>query len=120
MFPLKLEAVDKLPFPIPPIPGWDPDTNPWDDYLYPPLSPRPKALTSHRGECATPPRSGRGHYTSWLVWFTCSGSTFWFSQCLLDAEVLPPGPGSEGPGRLDPPLTAAALLCRETQGPTHQ
>lgn len=50
MFPYKHEAVKKFPFPIPPIPGWDPDTNPWDDYLYPPLNPKPKELTSHRGD----------------------------------------------------------------------
>lgn len=50
MFPYKHEAVKKFPFPIPPIPGWDPDTKPWDDYLYPPLNPKPKELTSHRGK----------------------------------------------------------------------
>ncbi|XP_042362611.1 protein QNR-71 isoform X2 [Plectropomus leopardus] len=48
MFPHKHAA--KLPFPIPPIPGWDPDTNPWDDYLYPPLNPKLKELTHHRGK----------------------------------------------------------------------
>ncbi|XP_051246454.1 protein QNR-71 isoform X3 [Dicentrarchus labrax] len=49
MFPHK-HAVGKFPFPIPPIPGWDPDTNPWDDYLYPPLNPKPKELMHHRGK----------------------------------------------------------------------
>lgn len=49
MFPHK-HAIGKFPFPIPPIPGWDPDTNPWDDYLYPPLNPKPKELTRHKGE----------------------------------------------------------------------
>ncbi|KAG9280041.1 transmembrane glycoprotein NMB isoform X2 [Astyanax mexicanus] len=39
MFPHK----HKPPFPYP-IPGWEPDTNPWDDGLYPPF-PR---LLSHR------------------------------------------------------------------------
>ncbi|XP_037330344.2 protein QNR-71 [Pungitius pungitius] len=48
MFPHK--HVRKSPFPIPPIPGWDPDTNPWDDYLYPPLNPKPKQLMHHRGK----------------------------------------------------------------------
>lgn len=48
MFPHKHPVPGKLPFPIPPIPGWDPDTNPWDDYLYPPFGPKPKELT-HRG-----------------------------------------------------------------------
>ncbi|XP_059206052.1 protein QNR-71 [Centropristis striata] len=50
MFPHKHAVAGKLPFPIPPIPGWDPDTNPWDDYLYPPLNPKPKELTHHRGK----------------------------------------------------------------------
>ncbi|XP_010734062.2 protein QNR-71 isoform X2 [Larimichthys crocea] len=49
MFPHK-HAIGKFPFPIPPIPGWDPDTNPWDDYLYPPLNPKPKELTRHKGK----------------------------------------------------------------------
>ncbi|XP_070840980.1 protein QNR-71 isoform X2 [Chaetodon trifascialis] len=51
MFPHKHAAAGKLPFPIPPIPGWDPDTNPWNDYLYPPLNPtNPKELMHHRGK----------------------------------------------------------------------
>lgn len=50
IFPHKHEIAGKFPFPIPPIPGWDPDTNPWDDYLYPPLNPKPKELTHHRGK----------------------------------------------------------------------
>ncbi|XP_067112149.1 protein QNR-71 [Osmerus mordax] len=33
---------------FPPIPGWDPDTNPWDDYLYPPFGP--KELTHGKGK----------------------------------------------------------------------
>lgn len=49
MFPHKHAKAGKFPFPIPPIPGWDPDTNPWDDYLYPPLNPKPNELTHHRG-----------------------------------------------------------------------
>ncbi|XP_070778421.1 protein QNR-71 [Enoplosus armatus] len=49
MFPHK-HAVGKFPFPIPPVPGWDPDTNPWDDYLYPPLNPKPKGLMHHKGK----------------------------------------------------------------------
>lgn len=53
MFPHKHIASAKLPFPIPPIPGWDQDTNPWDDYLYPPLSLRANDLTRHRGESVT-------------------------------------------------------------------
>ncbi|KAI3358028.1 hypothetical protein L3Q82_003044 [Scortum barcoo] len=50
MFPHKHEVAGKFPFPIPPIPGWDPDTNPWDDYLYPPLNPKPKQLMHHKGK----------------------------------------------------------------------
>lgn len=50
IFPHKHDVAGKLPFPIPPIPGWDPDTNPWDDFLYPPLNPNPKELTHHRGK----------------------------------------------------------------------
>ncbi|KAM9340637.1 protein QNR-71 [Symphorus nematophorus] len=49
MFPHK-HTVGKFPFPIPPIPGWDPDTNPWDDYLYPPLNPKANELTHHKGK----------------------------------------------------------------------
>ncbi|KAM7384063.1 hypothetical protein PAMA_011421 [Pampus argenteus] len=50
MFPHKHAVAGKLPFPIPPIPGWDPDTNPWDDYLYPPLNPKPKELMRRKGK----------------------------------------------------------------------
>ncbi|XP_056336020.1 protein QNR-71 [Danio aesculapii] len=35
MFPHK----HKLPFPFP-IPGWEPDKNPWDESLYPPFKPQ--------------------------------------------------------------------------------
>ncbi|XP_047186255.1 protein QNR-71 isoform X2 [Scophthalmus maximus] len=49
IFPHK-HAIGKSPFPIPPIPGWDPDTNPWDDYLYPPPSPKPKGLMHRAGK----------------------------------------------------------------------
>lgn len=35
MFPHK----HKRPFPFP-IPGWEPDTNPWDESLYPPFKPQ--------------------------------------------------------------------------------
>ncbi|XP_039977959.1 protein QNR-71 isoform X2 [Xiphias gladius] len=48
MFPHKHAVVGKFPFPFPPIPGWDPDTNPWDDYLYPPLIQKPKELMHRR------------------------------------------------------------------------
>ncbi|XP_044191760.1 protein QNR-71 isoform X2 [Thunnus albacares] len=50
MFPHKHAVVGKFPFPIPPIPGWDPDTNPWDEYLYPPLNPKPKELMHRKGK----------------------------------------------------------------------
>ncbi|KAK0139863.1 Protein QNR-71 [Merluccius polli] len=52
MFPHKhaLPIPGKFPFPIPPIPGWDPDTNPWNDYLYPPFGPKPKDLARHRSK----------------------------------------------------------------------
>lgn len=50
MFPHKHTAGRKFPVPVPPIPGWAPDTNPWDDYLYPPLNPKPNKLMHHRGE----------------------------------------------------------------------
>lgn len=49
IFPHKHPSPGKSPFPIPPIPGWDPDTNPWDDYLYPPLKPTSNELTHRRG-----------------------------------------------------------------------
>ncbi|XP_028847467.1 protein QNR-71-like isoform X2 [Denticeps clupeoides] len=39
-------------FPVPfPIPGWDPDTNPWDESLYPPF--RPAGLSRRHG---SPPK----------------------------------------------------------------
>uniref|UniRef100_A0A672GC39 Glycoprotein (transmembrane) nmb n=1 Tax=Salarias fasciatus TaxID=181472 RepID=A0A672GC39_SALFA len=50
IFPHKHPLSGKSPFPIPPIPGWDPDTNPWDDYLYPPPKPESNELMHHRGE----------------------------------------------------------------------
>ncbi|XP_069033021.1 protein QNR-71 isoform X1 [Embiotoca jacksoni] len=50
VFPHKHSLSGKFPFPIPPIPGWDPDTNPWDDYLYPPPSPKPNELMHRRGK----------------------------------------------------------------------
>uniref|UniRef100_H3DK59 Glycoprotein (transmembrane) nmb n=1 Tax=Tetraodon nigroviridis TaxID=99883 RepID=H3DK59_TETNG len=30
--------------------GWDQDTNPWDDYLYPPLNLKTNELTRHKGK----------------------------------------------------------------------
>lgn len=55
MFPHKHVASKKLPFPIPPIPGWDQDTNAWDDYLYPPLNLKANELARHRGESVNLP-----------------------------------------------------------------
>ncbi|XP_077404054.1 protein QNR-71 [Vanacampus margaritifer] len=49
MFPHKHPPTGKSPFPIPPIPGWNPDSIPWDDYLYPPIKPKPKELMHRRG-----------------------------------------------------------------------
>ncbi|XP_017279567.1 protein QNR-71 [Kryptolebias marmoratus] len=48
IFPHKHSAAQKSPFPVPPIPGWEPDTNPWDDYLYPPLNSKPREYMHHR------------------------------------------------------------------------
>uniref|UniRef100_A0A3B5RE65 Glycoprotein (transmembrane) nmb n=1 Tax=Xiphophorus maculatus TaxID=8083 RepID=A0A3B5RE65_XIPMA len=50
VFPHKHSLAGKFPFPIPAIPGWEPDTNPWDDYLYPPLSANPRELMHHRAK----------------------------------------------------------------------
>ncbi|XP_056875989.1 protein QNR-71 isoform X2 [Takifugu flavidus] len=50
VFPHKHDASNKFPFPIPPIPGWDPDTKPWDDYLYPPLNLNANELTRHHSK----------------------------------------------------------------------
>ncbi|XP_041740925.2 protein QNR-71-like isoform X3 [Coregonus clupeaformis] len=44
MFPHK----HSLSMKFPPIPGWNPDSNPWDDYLYPPFGP--KELTRRKGK----------------------------------------------------------------------
>ncbi|XP_061669654.1 protein QNR-71 [Syngnathoides biaculeatus] len=49
VFPHKHAAAGKSPWPIPAIPGWNPDTVPWDDYLYPPVKPQPKQLTRRPG-----------------------------------------------------------------------
>ncbi|XP_030597484.1 protein QNR-71 isoform X2 [Archocentrus centrarchus] len=49
VFPHK-HSSRKFPFPIPPIPGWDPDSNPWDDYLYPPLNIKLNDFMHHRGK----------------------------------------------------------------------
>nr|XP_057903766.1 protein QNR-71 isoform X2 [Doryrhamphus excisus] len=50
MFPHKHTTAGKPHFPIPKIPGWGPDTNPWDDYIYPPLKPKAKELMHRRGK----------------------------------------------------------------------
>ncbi|KAM4725740.1 protein QNR-71 isoform 2-T2 [Anableps anableps] len=50
VFPHKHSLAGKFPFPFPRIPGWEPDTNPWDDYLYPPLSSKLRELMRHRGK----------------------------------------------------------------------
>lgn len=55
VFPHKHAASKKFPFPIPPIPGWDPDTKPWDDYLYPLLNLQANELARHSGESANFP-----------------------------------------------------------------
>lgn len=47
IFPHKHPLSGKFPFPIPPIPGWNPDTNPWDPFHYPPLKPDSNELTHH-------------------------------------------------------------------------
>ncbi|XP_055081516.1 protein QNR-71 isoform X2 [Periophthalmus magnuspinnatus] len=47
MFQHKHSPSGWFPFPVPPIPGWDPDSAPWDDTLYPPL---PRELQRHRGK----------------------------------------------------------------------
>ncbi|KAM9414684.1 protein QNR-71-like isoform 1-T1 [Salvelinus alpinus] len=44
MFPHK----HSLSMKFPPIPGWNPDSNPWDDYIYPPFGP--KELTRRKGK----------------------------------------------------------------------
>lgn len=49
MFPHKHKPPGWLPFPIPPIPGWDPDSTPWDDSLYPPLLDGTHTLQRHKG-----------------------------------------------------------------------
>ncbi|XP_077599729.1 protein QNR-71 [Stigmatopora nigra] len=49
MFAHQHKAVGKLPYPIPPFPSWSPDTNPWDDYIYPPIKPKPMELMRRRG-----------------------------------------------------------------------
>ncbi|XP_055013094.1 protein QNR-71 [Boleophthalmus pectinirostris] len=47
MFQHKHSPSGWFPFPIPPIPGWDPDSAPWNDELYPPLS---RELQRHSGK----------------------------------------------------------------------
>ncbi|MEQ2273909.1 hypothetical protein XENORESO_010805 [Xenotaenia resolanae] len=50
VFPHKHSLAGKFPFPVPTVPGWEPDTNPWNDYLYPPLNSKPRELMHHRGK----------------------------------------------------------------------
>lgn len=50
MFSHKHTTPSWFPFPIPPVPGWNPDSTPWDDTLYPPLHPEPHELQRHRGK----------------------------------------------------------------------
>ncbi|KAK5599302.1 hypothetical protein CRENBAI_023121 [Crenichthys baileyi] len=50
VFPHKHSLAGKFPFPVPTVPGWQPDTNPWNDYLYPPLNSKPRELMHHRGK----------------------------------------------------------------------
>ncbi|KAJ8371518.1 hypothetical protein AAFF_G00307550 [Aldrovandia affinis] len=38
---------------FPPIPGWDPDSNPWDDYLFPPFRSNELELERGRGKPVT-------------------------------------------------------------------
>lgn len=48
MFRHKHFPPGRFPFPVPPIPGWDPDSTPWDDGLYPPL--QSEGVQRHRGK----------------------------------------------------------------------
>ncbi|XP_047239181.1 protein QNR-71 isoform X2 [Girardinichthys multiradiatus] len=50
VFPHKHSLAGKFPFPVPTVPGWEPDTNPWNDYLYPPLNSKSRELMHHRGK----------------------------------------------------------------------
>ncbi|CAL1583759.1 unnamed protein product [Knipowitschia caucasica] len=50
MFQHKHSPSGWFPFPIPPIPGWDPDSTPWDDSLYPPLEAVPNQLQRNKGK----------------------------------------------------------------------
>uniref|UniRef100_A0A8C6U8T0 Glycoprotein (transmembrane) nmb n=1 Tax=Neogobius melanostomus TaxID=47308 RepID=A0A8C6U8T0_9GOBI len=50
MFPHKHTTQGWFPFPIPPIPGWNPDSTPWDDTLYPPMQTGPNEFQRHRGK----------------------------------------------------------------------
>lgn len=94
MFPHKHAVLPgKFPFPIPPIPGWDPDTNPWDDFLYPPLFPKPKDLTRRRGKpkvrltSDTPALNGSSiSFTAKLEYPPCqkedaNGALVWDEHC---------------------------------------
>ncbi|XP_072303379.1 transmembrane glycoprotein NMB [Eucyclogobius newberryi] len=53
MFKHKHSTSGWFPFPAPPIPaipGWDPDSTPWDDTLYPVPNPGVQELQRHRGK----------------------------------------------------------------------
>ncbi|MED6268827.1 hypothetical protein CHARACLAT_026494, partial [Characodon lateralis] len=50
VFPHKHSLAGKFRFPVPTVPGWEPDTNPWNDYLYPPLNSKPRERMHHRGK----------------------------------------------------------------------
>ncbi|KAA8586001.1 hypothetical protein FQN60_007570, partial [Etheostoma spectabile] len=99
IFSHKHAVAGKLPFPIPPIPGWDPDTNPWDDYLYPPLNPKPNELMRHKGKpkvrltSDSPALNGSSiSFTAKLEYPPCqkedaSGNIVWDEHCEDGTEL---------------------------------
>ncbi|XP_074469897.1 protein QNR-71 isoform X1 [Sebastes fasciatus] len=99
MFSHKHAKVRKFPFPIPPIPGWSPDSNPWDDYLYPPLTPKTNELTHHKGKptvhlTSDSPALNGSHlsFTAMLKYPPCqkedaNGNIVWDEHCEDGTEL---------------------------------
>ncbi|XP_037548682.1 protein QNR-71 [Nematolebias whitei] len=99
IFPHKHSAAQKFPFPVPPIPGWQPDTNPWDDYLYPPLNSKPSKPMHHRDKPRVRLTSDSPALNGSLITFTArleyppcqkedaNGEPVWDERCEDGAEL---------------------------------
>ncbi|XP_061738394.1 protein QNR-71 isoform X1 [Nerophis ophidion] len=93
MFPHKHLIPGKIPYPIPPIPGWGPDTHPWDAYIYPPMKPKNNELMNRRGKPTVQLTSNSPALSGSIITFTAkfkyppcqkedaSGNLVWDDRC---------------------------------------